>query len=98
VEPTLITVACADGGIGVEKLVWTSWTQSNAVGNGEVWENDCTPDCASGTTHTYPATMSLSDVETTTSGRLFTQLAIVYRGTGPDGHTSDQFSLPLPPE
>jgi hypothetical protein len=95
VEPTLITVACGDGGIGVEKLVWTSWTQATATGNGEVWENDCMPDCASGTTHTYPA---LSEVKTTTSGRLFTQLAIVYRGAGPNGHTSDQFSLPLPPE
>ncbi|HXQ75636.1 MAG TPA: hypothetical protein VN791_04005 [Acidimicrobiales bacterium] len=98
VEPTSISLACADNGVGVEKLVWTRWTETNAIGNGEVWENNCTPNCANGTIETYSASMSLSGVETTTAGRLFSHLTVAYQGKGPNGRTSEQFSLPLPPE
>jgi hypothetical protein len=97
VEPTSISLACADNGVGVEKLVWTSWTENNDFGTGEVWENKCTPNCANGTIETYSATMSLLGVETTTGGRL-SHLTVAYQGIGRNGRTSEQFSLPLPPE
>ncbi len=96
VKPTSIVLACGDGNTGTEDLVWTSWTQTDASATGEVWENNCIPDCADGTIEVYPASFSLSDVVTTTSGRVFSQMVAVYRGPGPQGKSSDQFLLPLP--
>jgi hypothetical protein len=99
IEPTSIVVACADAGFGLQNLVWTSWTTTGASGKGAVWENNCTPDCAGGTIGTYPASFSLSGVEDSAAdGPLFTQLSVVYQGTGPNGTTTDQIALPKPPE
>lgn len=99
VKPASIVVACADDGIGVEDLTWTSWTASGAVGTGKVWENNCTPDCAAGKIGYYPATVTLSGVVNSSSnGPLFSQLRAVYQTAGPNGHATDHFSLPLPPE
>jgi hypothetical protein len=48
VTPPAFVVACADNGMGVEGLHWTSWTPKLASGYGTIWENDCTPNCADG--------------------------------------------------
>jgi hypothetical protein len=88
-------VACADNGNGVEDFVWTTWTPSSASGTGKVWQKICTPDCANGTIGIYPVDVSLSDVEDTSMGPLFSQMTFVYQGTGPNGHTTDHFALPL---
>ena len=98
VEPTEIVVACADDGVGVEAVAWNTWTTTVASGRGQVWENNCTPDCADGTIGTYPATISLSDVVVTDDVPLFTMMDVVYQGAGPHGDTTDQFTLPKPPE
>jgi len=68
VQPTSITVACADDGIGVQDATWTRWTSSGATGVGKVWENSCTPDCVTGTVGTYPASIALSGVERASLG------------------------------
>jgi hypothetical protein len=31
-------------------------------------------------------------------GNLFSRMSVAYQGAGPNGHTTDQFALPLPPE
>lgn len=98
VEPTGIVIACADDGIGVRSLAWTSWTTSAAAGAGRVWENTCVPNCATGTIKYYSAMITLSGAENTSEGPLFTRLTAVYHPAGPQGHTTDQFQLPLPPE
>ena len=99
IEPTSISLACADDGEGVEDLVWTNWTPTGASGKGEVWENNCTPDCAGGTIGTYPASVALTGVDDTAAdGPLFTQLSVVYQGPGPSGNSTEQFRLPEPPE
>ncbi|HTZ91312.1 MAG TPA: hypothetical protein VMB74_02850 [Streptosporangiaceae bacterium] len=54
VKPGTITLACADGGIGLSHLHWTSWTPELASAYGTEWENDCTPNCADGHFHYYP--------------------------------------------
>jgi hypothetical protein len=99
VQPSSIVLACADNGLGVADLAWTDWTATSASGTGKVWENNCTPNCAMGKFGYYPATITLAGVENTASnGPLFSQLTAVYQGTGPNGHTIDQFRLPMPPE
>ena len=97
-EPSSISLACADDGTGVEDMSWTTWTATVATGDGRLWENTCTPNCANGAIETYAATITLSDVQSTSAGDLFSRLAAVYQGTGPNGHATDQFVLPLPPE
>ena len=96
--PTSIVVTCADNGIGVQDLVWTSWTTTSASGSGRLWENNCAPSCALGTFGYYPASITLSGPVTTAKGVLFSRLSVNYTTTGPDGHTTDHFMLPLPPD
>ncbi len=62
VQPGQIVLACADGGAYLSGLHWTSW-QSVARGSG-LWRiNDCTPYCARGTFHRFPAIVTLRRLE-----------------------------------
>jgi hypothetical protein len=54
VKPGTISLACADNGIGLTHLHWTSWTPQLASAYGTNWENDCKPSCAEGHVHNYP--------------------------------------------
>jgi hypothetical protein len=54
VKPGTISLACADNGIGLTHLHWTSWTPQLASAYGTNWENDCLPSCAEGHVHNYP--------------------------------------------
>ena len=54
VKPGTISLACADNGIGLTHLHWTSWTPQLASAYGTNWENDCKPSCAQGHVHDYP--------------------------------------------
>jgi len=47
-KPESITITCADGGIYVEKIRWSTWSQKEAVGIGIFSENLCKPSCAEG--------------------------------------------------
>jgi hypothetical protein len=47
-KPKSITITCADGGIFVEKIQWSSWSQKSASGVGIFSENLCEPNCADG--------------------------------------------------
>jgi len=59
VKPGTIFIACADGGVGLQGLHWTSWTPELASGYGTFWENDCIPYCAAGHIHHYQALVML---------------------------------------
>ena len=96
VEPRKIVVACADAGIGADDLVWHTWTRTAASAAGEVWENDCMPNCASGTVNHYRASITLTAVEPSRDGPTFTSMIATYRGAGPDGRPTDTFSLEKP--
>jgi hypothetical protein len=54
VKPGAIVLACADDGLGLTHLRWTSWTLELASAYGTEWENDCKPNCAEGHFHYYP--------------------------------------------
>ncbi len=59
VKPGVITLACADDGIGLQSLHWTSWTPEVASAYGTLWENNCTPSCAAGHRLYYKAVVML---------------------------------------
>ncbi len=58
-EPGTISLACADDGVGLTHLHWTSWTPELASAYGTEWQNDCQPNCAEGHFHNYPVVVEL---------------------------------------
>jgi hypothetical protein len=47
-KPESITITCADGGIYVEKINWSTWSKEGATGSGIFSENLCDPSCVEG--------------------------------------------------
>ncbi len=48
VAPVSVILACADGGIIAEELVWSGWGAERAHATGTASINTCDPDCATG--------------------------------------------------
>ena len=61
-KPESITITCADGGVFVEKIQWSSWSQDGATGTGIYSENLCEPNCAEGERVTAPVKLALSNL------------------------------------
>jgi hypothetical protein len=49
-----------DGTTSMWDMTWPTWNSTAAVGRGTEKLDDCTPDCASGTLHAVPVTVTLS--------------------------------------
>jgi hypothetical protein len=61
-KPESITITCADGGIFVEKIQWSTWRKDGATGTGVYSENLCEPSCAEGKRVTAPVELTLSNL------------------------------------
>ena len=61
-KPAAITITCADGGIFVEKIQWSTWSKEGATGMGIYSENLCEPNCAEGERVTAPVKLTLSNL------------------------------------
>ncbi len=86
VRPQNLILACADLGVQVEKITWTSWAADKAEGDGTERDNTCTPNCAAGNYVTKQVHVVLSDPAQ--PANLYTKAAT----TDPSGKTS-QFPL-----
>ena len=95
-EPLSITLACADAGIGVQDMLWTSWTTKTATGSGLLWEKLCVPDCAAGKMGYYPVEVTLSAVRASAKGQWFSELTVSWEGSRPPNQTPDTFTLMSP--
>jgi hypothetical protein len=85
-RPGTYVLTCADGGMYLQGLHWTSWTAKLASGYGTFWENDCTPDCAAGHFHQYPALAMLWDtakLKGYPGDRQYVRLTLVFTGKRP---------------
>ena len=81
VKPGIIYLACADNGIGLTHLHWTSWTPELASAYGTEWQNDCKPNCAEGHIHNYPVVVVLwgsATVKGHSSERRYTEATLSY--------------------
>jgi hypothetical protein len=99
VRPASIMIACADGGLRLEDLTWTSWTAKSADAHGVLLANDCTPDCAQGTFHRFAGTFELSNPEPSSRGVVFSEVTATYTQTVPDNRTGGpitHFTLEVP--
>ncbi len=61
-KPELIMITCADGGVFVEKIKWSTWTKDGATGIGILSENLCEPSCAEGQRVEAPVNLRLSNL------------------------------------
>jgi hypothetical protein len=97
-EPSVIILACADAGIGVQDLTWTSWTASSATGQGVLWENECVPtaSCGENKFSHYPVAVTLSVVKASAAGQWFSQLTVTWKDGRPPNQTPDTFILEGP--
>jgi hypothetical protein len=62
-KPSEIVLPCADAGIYVDQIQWSTWERAGAVGAGIFHVNDCDPDCADGTMHQAPVRVELRNFE-----------------------------------
>ncbi|HEU4657043.1 MAG TPA: hypothetical protein VFR97_05940 [Capillimicrobium sp.] len=84
-KPSKIVVACADAGFVVKKIRWGAYGDTRAVGAGTARVNDCDPDCAGGTFHSYDAKVTLSRVRQCGDVPQFTRLKVTFTGDRPKG-------------
>jgi hypothetical protein len=86
VKPRAYVLACADNGIGLQNMRWTSWTAKLASGYGTERENDCQPNCAEGHVHHYPVLAVLwgnASVQGHPAERRYTKVTLIYPGARP---------------
>jgi hypothetical protein len=82
-KPEVITLTCADGGIYVEKLQWSSWTHEGATGTGSFSENLCNPNCAEGKRVSAPVNLTLSNM-TEHKGKFYLRTIDIITQNGKD--------------
>jgi hypothetical protein len=92
VRPANYLMSCADANASWKKVKWASWGAKTALGTGDLYQNDCQPNCVSGHFHTYLARLVLSDVTRTTKyGLLYSQATFSYSVKGK--HLTETFGL-----
>ena len=91
VRPREFILTCADGNVALSKLSWTSWTPGLASATGTLEENDCTPYCAAGHFHAYPAVVIFwgsTAVENHPGEHSYTKMTLILTGTRPRYYNS----------
>lgn len=61
-KPKAITLTCADGGLYIDEINWTTWDKTGATGTGTFYENLCEPSCVEGEQVSAPVKITLSDL------------------------------------
>lgn len=85
-EPSSIVVTCADAGTTLSDVSWSSWGNDTASGTGTAEVNDCDPNCAAGSTKSYPdVSVELSAPEDCEGQRQYTELKLTYGSERPPG-------------
>jgi hypothetical protein len=85
-KPSTIIKYCADAGVGVGAIEWSSWSAEGASGEGKYQINDCVPNCAAGKQHYADVTVVLSKTKSIHGKQTLTFITIT---------TKDKKNLPL---
>lgn len=83
-KPSKVILACADANLYVTGLKYDTYRRMSAKATGTIHLNDCTPDCAGGHFHKYPASIRFFDVVKCSDGRSYFSRAR-YRFSAPHG-------------
>ena len=80
--------------MGVENIIWKSWNNIEASGEGIFYENNCSPDCASGRIIRQKAEIQLSNIQRDKSGKsVFTEIIVQTKEKQQAGGYMDTYSL-----
>jgi hypothetical protein len=82
-KPELIFFTCADGGLYVEKIKWSTWSKDGATGAGVFSENLCEPSCAEGKRVEAPVDLRLSNL-TEQNGKYYLRTLDIATSDGKD--------------
>jgi hypothetical protein len=63
-KPEQLTQTCADGGIYIYNIAWSTWSAYSSTGSGIYSRNLCEPDCASGSRVEAPVNLKLNGLMT----------------------------------
>lgn len=89
VRPKSFVLACADGNSAFDKLTWSTWGPGLASAQGTLVQNDCTPYCAAGHFHRYPALVILWGSQAAAPGEhAYTKLTLILTGPRPGYYDS----------
>jgi hypothetical protein len=97
-KPSSYTLACADAGMGLEAMHWTSWSAKGASGDGTFYQNGCAPDCAQGQVTGYPVVATLwgsGAVPRFPRCRRYTEVTLVFTGQRPPDASEGTATYPL---
>jgi hypothetical protein len=64
-------------------LSWTSWTATSGKGSGWDWLDNCKPNCAAGTFHSYPVNLKVWNPQTVNGHLIFTRMTVTFTGNRP---------------
>ena len=68
VEPKSITLTCGDAQTVLKHLGWDEWNLPKVKGEGQLWVNDCDPNCADGSIDKFDVKVRLLNPQTYTCG------------------------------
>jgi hypothetical protein len=72
-RPKTYILSCGDGGMTLNRLIWSAWGTAKAAATGVQTQNGCVPNCAAGSPISDEATVTLSGL----TGGHYTKLHIV---------------------
>lgn len=82
-RPGNYLLSCADANARLDRVHWTTWSASSAIGSGTLSQNGCTPNCASGHFMNYAATISLGRVISSPKyGKEFSRAIVHFKSNG----------------
>jgi hypothetical protein len=94
-KPVELVLYCADAGQILNQITWSSWSASEALGEGTSTTNDCEPSCAEGKDVISAVEIKLNKPVTSESGkRVFSQIEIQYDKVQPSGVMDEVLELP----
>jgi hypothetical protein len=76
IEPKSITLTCGDAQTVLKHLGWDEWNLPKVKGQGQLWVNDCDPNCASGSFDKFDVKVRLLNPQPYTCGG---QMVTMYR-------------------
>ncbi|HEX3781961.1 MAG TPA: hypothetical protein VHX38_20035 [Pseudonocardiaceae bacterium] len=84
IEVTNMIVSC-DSTVSLSNVHWATWNNSYAEGTGELLENDCEPDCATGATHSSLVSIRFDKPVQVSCGEFWSEAVFTYLGKPPPG-------------
>jgi hypothetical protein len=92
-QPSTVILTCADAALSVQKITWSSFGATTAVGSASAHINSCTPDCAAGKFDDYPVKITASKPKRCREGKSdYRQLKLTYTAKRPPGVSRTKLS------